>query len=281
MSLRTSPWPAGVPCWADLSTSDVYFASEDVDATAARIGELGGTVLAPPLDVGPLGRMCVAADPSGAVFGVWQAGSHIGAGVVNEPGGLTWDDLRSTDPETAGRFYTALFGFRIDPLAAAGPDYGTYALPGEDFPLGGVGGMFGTGGHAVALGDLLRGAGRRRRGGGGEGGRRHRADGGDEHPLRHDGDARRPRRRHLPRDLAARGGAATGPRRLRPSPCGQPPGSGQAATNPGCSEVQKAHRRAPSGIFDRHSGHALTGASGSGSVRNRSISRLTGRTTRK
>jgi len=42
-------------------------------------------------NVGPLGRMFIAADATGATFGVWQAGAHIGAGLVNEQGGLTWE----------------------------------------------------------------------------------------------------------------------------------------------------------------------------------------------
>jgi predicted enzyme related to lactoylglutathione lyase len=196
MSIRTSPWPAGVPCWADLSVPDldaarafysavlgwtfqesgeeyggyvigqvgdaatagigplvqegmpsawtVYLASDDVEETAAAVAEHGGTVLLPPGDVGPLGRMFIAADPSGAAFGVWQAGTHIGASLVNEPGGLTWEDLRSSDPAAAQAFYRAVFGYRVDPLAMAGPDYGTFARPDEEAPLGGMGGMMGA-----------------------------------------------------------------------------------------------------------------------------------------
>jgi predicted enzyme related to lactoylglutathione lyase len=195
MSTRTSRWPAGVPCWADLTVPDLdaarrfyngvlgwsfadsgqeyggyviaqvgdraaagigpaqpgvspawtlYLASDEVDATAAAIGEHGGTVVLEPGDVGPLGRMLIALDPTGAVFGVWQAGDHIGAGVVNEPGGLTWEDLRSPDPATATAFYTAVFGYHVEPLAEAGPDYGLFHLPGDEAPLGGMGGMMGA-----------------------------------------------------------------------------------------------------------------------------------------
>ena len=88
--------------------------------------------------------MAIAADPSGAVFGIWQAGQMIGSSLVNEPGGLTWEDLRSTDPAAAQDFYRALFGYRLDPVEMAGPDYGTFALPGEQAPLGGMGPMMGS-----------------------------------------------------------------------------------------------------------------------------------------
>ena len=48
----------------------VYFGCEDVDADAARIGDTGGQVMVPPVDV-PGGRILVAQDPQGAVFGLF------------------------------------------------------------------------------------------------------------------------------------------------------------------------------------------------------------------
>lgn len=45
----------------------VYFAVDDCDGCAARITELGGTVMQPPFDT-PIGRMAVASDPQGAPF---------------------------------------------------------------------------------------------------------------------------------------------------------------------------------------------------------------------
>lgn len=195
MTKRTSPWPAGVPCWADLMVPDVavaarfyetvlgwtvpepdeqyggyvvahvdgaaaagigpeqpgartawtlYVATDDADASMAAVAEAGGTVLLPPGDVGPLGRMGIAVDPSGAVFGLWQAGTMIGAAHVNAPGGLTWEDLRSTDPHAAMAFYSAVFGYRTDPVEMAGPDYATFRLPDEQAPLGGMGPLMGA-----------------------------------------------------------------------------------------------------------------------------------------
>jgi uncharacterized protein len=45
----------------------VTFAVDDADATAARAEELGGTLVAPPMDAGPT-RIAVVQDPQGAVF---------------------------------------------------------------------------------------------------------------------------------------------------------------------------------------------------------------------
>lgn len=133
------PQPPGAPpAWT------LYLASDDADATAGAVTEHGGTVLLAPGEVGPLGRMFIAADPTGAVFGVWQARAHIGAELVNEPGGITWEDLRSPDADTARAFYTAVFGYRTEALPGAGADYTTFMLPDDDAPLGGIGGMMGA-----------------------------------------------------------------------------------------------------------------------------------------
>jgi predicted enzyme related to lactoylglutathione lyase len=45
----------------------VSFTVADADAAAARVAELGGSILLPPMDI-PVGRFSVAADPAGAAF---------------------------------------------------------------------------------------------------------------------------------------------------------------------------------------------------------------------
>jgi hypothetical protein len=47
----------------------VYFAVDGTDAAVAKVQELGGSVMAPPMDI-PAGRFAVVADPQGAGFGV-------------------------------------------------------------------------------------------------------------------------------------------------------------------------------------------------------------------
>ncbi len=121
----------------------LYFASSDADATQAAIVDAGGTVLMPAGDVGDFGRMLIAADPSGAVFGVWQANQMDGFGDPGTTGSFAWCDLRSSDPDAARAFYAAVFGFTYTTLEMAGPAYTTFALGDDGPPMGGTGDMMG------------------------------------------------------------------------------------------------------------------------------------------
>ncbi len=124
----------------------LYFASGSADDTANMVTDAGGTVLAGPFDVSDFGRMLVAADPQGAAFGVWEARDHIGAQVVNEPGGLVWEEAAVPDPDSAREFYTRVFGYRHEPVEDAGAGYTTFHAPDSagqegDTTLGGIGGL--------------------------------------------------------------------------------------------------------------------------------------------
>jgi predicted enzyme related to lactoylglutathione lyase len=46
----------------------VYVTVDDVDAIAAKVEELGGTLLRPPADIPNVGRFCVIQDPQGAAL---------------------------------------------------------------------------------------------------------------------------------------------------------------------------------------------------------------------
>lgn len=61
--MQTPPAAAGQPPQWGL-----YVTVDDIDATAARCGELGGSVLVPPMDIPTVGRFAVLRDPQGAVF---------------------------------------------------------------------------------------------------------------------------------------------------------------------------------------------------------------------
>jgi len=91
----------------------IYIAVENVDQAAAKASSLGGQVLAPAFDVMDAGRMAVVADPTGAVFCLWQAKGNTGLGVTGDPGTFCWADLITPDPERAKQFYSGLFGWQV------------------------------------------------------------------------------------------------------------------------------------------------------------------------
>jgi predicted enzyme related to lactoylglutathione lyase len=102
---------------------NAYVSVKSADDTAKRAQELGGKVLAPPFDVMDAGRMAVLQDPTGAVFSVWQAGRHIGAKILREPGALGWTELTTRDTAAAGKFYTQLIGWEATKGNAGGQEY--------------------------------------------------------------------------------------------------------------------------------------------------------------
>lgn len=91
-----------------------YVAVDDLDATVDKVGPAGGTVLQPPMQVMDAGRMSVLADPSGAVFALWEPMAHLGAGIVNEPGTLGWNELITPDPAATATFYRAVLGWSTE-----------------------------------------------------------------------------------------------------------------------------------------------------------------------
>jgi hypothetical protein len=101
------------------------------DEAAAAAAKLGGTVHAEPFDVMEAGRMAVIADPTGAMFGVWEPRAHVGSGLVNEPGSLTWNELATVDVPAVVGFYESLFGWTVEEIdTGGGPRYWSIAHEG-------------------------------------------------------------------------------------------------------------------------------------------------------
>jgi predicted enzyme related to lactoylglutathione lyase len=120
-----------------------YFSTDDVDASAALVEAAGGKVLVPPFDVMEQGRMAACLDPLGAPFSLWQAGTMIGAEVLDVPGALTWSELTTRDAEGAAAFYGRIFGWVARPSDAPGMPYVVWELDGRM-----IGGMQPMVGHA-------------------------------------------------------------------------------------------------------------------------------------
>jgi predicted enzyme related to lactoylglutathione lyase len=91
-----------------------YVSVENVEKVAVEARAHDGEVLAEPFDVFDDGRMTVVRDPTGAAVHAWQPKDEIGAGRVNDPGCMVWNELATGDLDTAREFYTALFGWTTE-----------------------------------------------------------------------------------------------------------------------------------------------------------------------
>jgi len=109
-----------------------YLAASDVDTTAEEAVQLGGQLLAGPFDVPGRGRAAVVRDSTGGAIGLWQAGEHIGAEVINELGATCWHEVLTNDLAAADDFYTALFPYALQVV-----DDQTTILRLDEQPVGG------------------------------------------------------------------------------------------------------------------------------------------------
>jgi predicted enzyme related to lactoylglutathione lyase len=115
----------GPPFWA------TYIAVASADDAAEKVTAAGGQTIVPPMDVLDVGRMAVFADPIGAVFSVWQAGTHPGAELVNEPGTWSWCELLTTDVAASKAFYGAVFGWTANTVSAGDGEYTEWQVNGR------------------------------------------------------------------------------------------------------------------------------------------------------
>jgi predicted enzyme related to lactoylglutathione lyase len=90
---------------------NLYFATRDLDATIAKIREAGGQIIMNPMPIGDFGTMAMGVDPGGAVFGLWQGGTHAGFEKQGRPGSYAWADVYTRDAERVDPFYEAVFGY--------------------------------------------------------------------------------------------------------------------------------------------------------------------------
>jgi uncharacterized protein len=116
--------------------SYVWVDSADDAVERAKTG--GGTATGDAFDVFDAGRMAVLVDPAGATIGVWQAERHRGAGLVNEPGALSWNELMTRDVFGAQSFYGAVFGWDSSRMDYDGGDYYLWQLRGTEESVGGM-----------------------------------------------------------------------------------------------------------------------------------------------
>jgi len=113
----------------------LYVAVQSADDSASRAASLGGRVLAPAFDVYDAGRMAKLVDPAGAQLFLWQPKRNTGFGIGGVPGSFCWADLMTPDPQGTAKFYSGLFGWKVE-TGQQGGDY-LHIKNGEQF-IGGI-----------------------------------------------------------------------------------------------------------------------------------------------
>ncbi|MGC5343167.1 VOC family protein [Streptomyces sp. DT171] len=130
----------------------IYFATDDIADSVGRIRAAGGQVITEPVRAGRAGVLAQAADPGGAVFGLWQAGEREGFEKQNEPGSFCWTEVYTRQKDRVDPFYEQVFDFRstdldardtADPGGGMGIDFRMWSPagtePGPDTAVGGRG----------------------------------------------------------------------------------------------------------------------------------------------
>lgn len=95
------------PHWAS------YIAVTDIHKTVDAAQKLGAQIVLPPMDIPHAGCMAILKDPTDAFFSLWQSHAQREAPARNAHGMVGWNELLTTDINTAKRFYTSVFGWGV------------------------------------------------------------------------------------------------------------------------------------------------------------------------
>jgi hypothetical protein len=108
-----------------------YVSVADVEEACGRVAAAGGSVAMPALDVMDSGRMALITDTEGAVTALWEPKQHQGADLMDEFGGICWNELYTRDLEAAKRFYAQMFGWSAQTAPVEpGREYTTFSKDG-------------------------------------------------------------------------------------------------------------------------------------------------------
>jgi predicted enzyme related to lactoylglutathione lyase len=95
----------------------IYLACADAPAMTAAAEADSGTVRVAVGAVADLGNQAILADPSGAVFGIWEPVTFPGFTVLDEPGAPSWFELHTPSYSAALDFYRTMFEWRTEVIS--------------------------------------------------------------------------------------------------------------------------------------------------------------------
>ncbi|HVU31768.1 MAG TPA: VOC family protein [Sphingomicrobium sp.] len=128
-----------------------YLNVADVDRKVQSIEAAGGKTLIAPTDIPSVGRIAMVTDPQGAPFYVMKPippeGHENEPSTVFSPtdqGRCAWNELSTTDPAAARRFYGDQFGWTTDNFMPMG-EHGEYRfIDHQGLTLGAISGTMGS-----------------------------------------------------------------------------------------------------------------------------------------
>lgn len=122
--IGSQPQAGPPPAW------NTHISVANLDEAVPRAAAAGAEILVNPTSAAPAGRLAVLADPTGAVFGVWEAELRPGAQLVNQSSAWAMSALQSIDPAASKAFYGEVFGWSDEAFDAGGGELTLWRLPG-------------------------------------------------------------------------------------------------------------------------------------------------------
>ncbi len=106
-----------------------YLGVDNAEQAVKQVVELGGRQMGPTQNIPDIGSFAVIADPQGAVIGLFEP-KMTNAPTRGEPGvgEIAWNELNTTDYESAWTFYSKLAGWQHTESFDMGPEMGTYFM---------------------------------------------------------------------------------------------------------------------------------------------------------
>src|SRR5205814_555511 len=103
-----------------------YVSVDDVDLAAKRAVEAGGKIQIPPKDIPNVGRFAYLVDPQGAVIAAFKTATKYEPDDKPKAGERCWNELVTSDPPGAAKFYEKVFGWSHTVMDMGG--LGTYTV---------------------------------------------------------------------------------------------------------------------------------------------------------
>lgn len=113
-----------------------YINVDGIESVVEQVGQLGGNVIVPVMQVMDAGKLAFIQEPSGGICALWEKGNHIGATLCNDTGAFCWNELATREIDKAKTFFQDLLGWTYDKNEQSPAEY--YIIKNGDRMNGGI-----------------------------------------------------------------------------------------------------------------------------------------------